>query len=254
MELDILGSGEAYDNQRINAAVRLIKGDFQLLIDCGPTVPQALWQRQIQPDQIQAVYFTHCHPDHVLGFTTWLNWCESCGRTAPLQAIAPRRQLTQLQALADFAFWPANRPQFAIHWLATDQLHTIGPWQCQTAATRHSVPNVSLLLTGPEGSLFYSGDGSLSPKGEALLAQADMALVECFSVQDCASPYHGSWSQIQHFTRKPSAMLGLYHVQQMQKPLLQQTLKQTKQVFLPEQGERWQLHNGIWLPIAGRQS
>ncbi|MCI4238365.1 ribonuclease Z [Dickeya dianthicola] len=246
MELEILGSGEAYDSQRVNAAIRVSEGGFQLLVDCGPTVPQALWQRRTAPDDIHAIYITHAHPDHALGLTSWLNWCESGGRTAPLAIIAPRQQLPPLQRLADFAFWPAGRPLFTLNWQDSESLSELGPWRCQTAPTRHSVPNRSLYLTGAQGSLFYSGDGQLTPAGAALLAQADLALVECFSPQAADNAYHGNWPQVQTLTRKPGAPLGLYHVQQSQKAALQQVIAAASGVFLPEQGDRAHCRHGRW--------
>ncbi|MEI7062909.1 MBL fold metallo-hydrolase [Dickeya chrysanthemi] len=246
MELDILGSGEAYDSQRVNAAIQVSEGGFQLLVDCGPTVPQALWQRQTAPDDIHAIYMTHAHPDHVLGLTTWLNWCESCGRTAPLTLIAPRQQRPQLQRLADFAFWPAGRPLFTLDWQDSESLSELGPWRCQTAPTRHSVPNRSLYLSGEQGALFYSGDGQVTTAGAALLAQADLALVECYSLQAMDNTGHGNWPQVQTLARKPGASLGLYHVQQSQKAALQQVIAASSGVFLPEQGDRAHCRNGSW--------
>ncbi|RNM24829.1 MBL fold metallo-hydrolase [Dickeya undicola] len=246
MELEILGSGEAYDSQRVNAAIRVSEGGFQLLVDCGPTVPQALWQRQTAPDDIHAIYITHAHPDHTLGLTTWLNWCESCGRTAPLTIIAPRQQRPQLQQLVDFAFWPAGRPLFTLNWQNSEDLSELGPWRCQTAPTRHSVPNHALWLGGEQGSLFYSGDGQLTPASAALLARADLALVECFSPQVADNAYHGNWPQVQTLVRKPGASLGLYHVQQSQKAALQPLIAAVPSVFLPEQGDRAQCRNGRW--------
>ncbi|ACZ75730.1 beta-lactamase superfamily hydrolase [Dickeya parazeae Ech586] len=251
MELDILGSGEAYDSQRVNAAIRVSENGFQLLVDCGPTVPQALWQRQTAPDDLNAIYITHAHPDHVLGLTTWLNWCESCGRTAPLTIIAPRAQQQQLRQLADFAFWPTGRPLFTLHWQDSESLSELGPWHCQTAPTRHSVPNRALYLSGKQGSLFYSGDGQLTAASADLLSGADLALVECFSPQATGNAWHGNWPQVQTLARKPGAQLGLYHVQQSQKAALQQAIAASSAIFLPEQGDRAHCHDGHWHIIGG---
>ncbi|KAA8996161.1 ribonuclease Z [Affinibrenneria salicis] len=251
MEMEILGSGEAYDSLRVNASVLLDEAHFRLLIDCGPGVPQALWRRQLAPDEIDAIFFTHCHPDHALGLTSLLNWQESLGRRAPLHIIAPRRQLEVLRQLAHYAFWPAGKPCFTIGWQASERLTRLGPWQCRLAPTRHSLPNSSLLLSGSAGSLLYSGDGRLSPAGAALLLQADMALIECFSVDDDA-PYHGCWSSIRDLARKPGAPLGLYHIQQQQRSRLQQAIADSAGVFLPEQGDRWRLSQQRWLACPPR--
>ena len=87
MQLELIGSGDAYDGTRTNAALLVSAAHFSLLIDCGPTVPAALFRRGGSPEELDAVYLTHNHPDHVLGLTTLLNWMASQGRSKPLQLI-----------------------------------------------------------------------------------------------------------------------------------------------------------------------
>lgn len=40
MHVKMLGCGDAYDAQKTNSSLLISEGDFKLLIDCGPTVPQ----------------------------------------------------------------------------------------------------------------------------------------------------------------------------------------------------------------------
>jgi ribonuclease BN (tRNA processing enzyme) len=54
------------------------------LIDCGPTIPRALWQRGGDINDIDVIYFTHVHPDHCVGLTALLNYWKSFSRQKPL--------------------------------------------------------------------------------------------------------------------------------------------------------------------------
>ena len=68
MKIDVLGCGSAFSCTQNTSALRVIDADNkQWLIDCGPTVPRALWQRGGEVNDIDAIYFTHVHPDHCTG-------------------------------------------------------------------------------------------------------------------------------------------------------------------------------------------
>ena len=74
MKIDVLGCGSAFSCTQNTSALRVIDADNkQWLIDCGPTVPRALWQRGGGVDDIGAIYFTHDHPDHGRGLPGWLS-------------------------------------------------------------------------------------------------------------------------------------------------------------------------------------
>ena len=105
MKIDVLGCGSAFSCTQNTSALRVIDADNkQWLIDCGPTVPRALWQRGGGVNAIDAIYFTHVHPDHCTGLTALLNYWKSGSRQKPLIIYCqPAQQpvLMQLTALAN---------------------------------------------------------------------------------------------------------------------------------------------------------
>lgn len=107
MKIDVLGCGSAFSCTQNTSALRVIDADNkQWLIDCGPTVPRALWQRGGGVNDIDAIYFTHVHPDHCTGLTALLNYWKSGSRQKPLIIYCqPAQQpvLMQLTALAKLA-------------------------------------------------------------------------------------------------------------------------------------------------------
>lgn len=80
MKIDVLGCGSAFSCTQNTSALRVIDADNkQWLIDCGPTVPRALWQRGGEVNDIDAIYFTHVHgPLH-----------RPDGATEPLEKLFP---------------------------------------------------------------------------------------------------------------------------------------------------------------------
>jgi len=246
LRIDIIGCGDAYDGTRTNAAVLVAEAGFNLLIDCGPTVPVALFRRQLAPEALDALYLTHNHPDHILGLTTLLNWMASRGRRRPLSLICQPGQWARLQQLVALAYWPEPALPFALQWYPAERLLTLGPWQWQFFATRHAVPNLSVLLSGGAGRLFYSGDGALSADGASAAATADLLFLECEYLE--AHPSHGSWHDCRRLTRQPASLGILYHLDPACRAVLApQLARATDPTWqLAEDGLRWQL------PLATR--
>ena len=210
MQLDVIGCGDAYDSGRTNASILVSENRFNLLVDCGPTVPRALFARELSPEFIDAIYITHSHPDHCLGLTALLNWMASKGRRTAITIIAQKAQIEVLEPLVKFAHWPENTLAYPVKWVYSENCAEIGPWQVKTCDTMHAVSNRSLYLSNDKSSLFYSGDGLLTSEGEALAAQSDIAFVEC----ELLTPHHshGDWQSIQQLPKKPDSLWFLYHI------------------------------------------
>lgn len=63
----MLGTGSAFSKLYYNNNALLSDGTFTLLIDCGVTAPHALHHLGMSFNDIDAVFITHIHADHVGG-------------------------------------------------------------------------------------------------------------------------------------------------------------------------------------------
>ncbi len=198
MKIDVLGCGSAFSVQQNTSAICVTDPDHrQWLIDCGPTIPRALWQRRGDVNDIDAIYFTHVHPDHCTGLTALLNHWKSFGRRKPLIIWSQREQRPVLMQLASLANWPESSLCFAIDWRDSEpEWHWQG-WHIRTAFSHHEIPNLALRIEIGDNALFYSGDGRPTPESTALMHHASPAFQECASLTALASDAsHGDFPAV----------------------------------------------------------
>lgn len=214
MRITIVGTGDAYATDRVNSSILVESEEYQLLIDCGPTVPQALW-RTTKWQEIDSIYFTHLHPDHTLGLTTLINRYNSAGRTRPLELYFHSGKGERLQQLVEYGFWPDVQGFEVLfrEWSLSLSAKMIGPFSCQTAVTRHAATNHSLSLKTEMGSLFYSGDGRVLEECAALISGCDLAFIECLAA---TLPEAAGHSDLVHArtlaNAHPNTRFLLYHI------------------------------------------
>ncbi|WP_164887253.1 MBL fold metallo-hydrolase [Hahella sp. KA22] len=246
MHIEVLGSGEAYDRTRVNSSLLVTEERFQMLIGCGPTVPQALWRRETAIEDIDAILLSHCGPDHAAGLITLVNWMHARGRTKPLVLITPHGHRPLLQNLLNYAIWPEQRLCFLLRWKQSDKGLAVGPWNLSTAMTQHAAPNRALLLSGPNGALFFNGEGVLLEAPLRLAGEADLIFLECRSIKKDRHDFHGSWEAYHGLTFKAGSLICLYQVLEQEKARLGDLIYQREDVYLPEQGQCFRLVQGDW--------
>ncbi|OHD54871.1 MAG: MBL fold metallo-hydrolase [Spirochaetes bacterium GWF1_51_8] len=62
-----IGVGSAFTRENAQTSMLVIKGDDHVLIDCGSTCPNALYQIGVNLCQIERILVTHSHADHIGG-------------------------------------------------------------------------------------------------------------------------------------------------------------------------------------------
>ena len=252
MKIDVLGCGSAFSLRQNTSAIRIIdEKNNQWLIDCGPTIPRALWQRRLDINAIDAVYFTHVHPDHCTGLTALLNQWKSFGRSKPLTIYSQPEQRPVLMQLASLANWPDTTLCFAIDWQDTQDAWTWRDWQIQTAFSQHEIPNRAIRITQGKQSLFYSGDGRPTPASVALMHNASLAFQECASLEPLANDAsHGDFPGcLALFNQLRLPTLGLYHCYDAAIPSLENACLAHAGLFVSQDGLQCDL--SLINPVTG---
>src|SRR5713226_8427671 len=95
VKVTLLGTGSPIPSiQRFGPSILVEAGPEKLLFDCGRGVPIRLSQIHIPMREVTAVFFTHLHSDHIVGFpdlwlTGWLPNPAFAHRTEPLHVYGP---------------------------------------------------------------------------------------------------------------------------------------------------------------------
>lgn len=244
MKIDVLGCGSAFSRWQNTSALRVIDDNHQWLIDCGPTIPRALWQREGSIDDIDAIFFTHVHPDHCTGLTALLNYWKSFSRQKPLVIYSQPEQRPVLMQLAQLANWPEISLTFPIEWRDSSASWNWQHWHIQTAQTQHEIANQAIRINIGQHSLFYSGDGRPTPESMALMAGCDVAFQECASLIPLPhDASHGDFPGcIALFQELALSRLGLYHCNDAILLALKQACLPYPGVFVSEDGLQYDAH------------
>jgi len=85
-----LGTGGSVPSaRRSTASVVLIRGGHRMMFDCGEGTQRQL-QRSLGLTQVDEIYLTHFHADHILGLPGLLKTYDLTGREEPLTIYGPR--------------------------------------------------------------------------------------------------------------------------------------------------------------------
>jgi ribonuclease BN (tRNA processing enzyme) len=214
-----VGVGEAFDERLPNCSALLAAGrgaeQKSLLLDCGFTVPFALYRSADRPSELDAIYLTHFHGDHFFGLAPLLLRFWEEGRTKPLLVVGQKGVQAKVETLADLAY-PNLRAKWAfpVEYREVsdgDSLEAAG-FRLRVAASEHGQTNLAVRVECEGARVLYSGDGRPTPATLALAQNADLVLHESFSL-DPDTPGHGTIPGSVEFCRQAGAKrLGLVHV------------------------------------------
>jgi ribonuclease BN (tRNA processing enzyme) len=176
MRLTVLGACGAWPQAGEACSGFLVEHDgFRLLLDLGyATVPRLL--RLIAPEDVDAVFISHGHPDHCADLNPLLRARALGGRSLPpLPVHAPPGALDAVLAL--------DRPgmldgSYLPHDVVPGAQFELGPFRAETRLLPHWEPNAGIRLTADGQVIAYTGDTGPSPEVVALARDADLLLAE----------------------------------------------------------------------------
>lgn len=212
MKLTVLGSGspEAYA-RRASAGHLLEVAGQRLLFDCGGGVVDRLLRAGLRPSDIDVLFFSHLHSDHMMDYARLVHaaWDEG-GKPlrvfgpAPVAAITEKLfgrdgvfahdllARTELQASQEVWLarggtlpraWPAPivteiRPGFAMEG---------DGWRLTSCEVPHAQPFLDCMAFSVEADqrrFVYSGDAGLTGQFEAFVSGADLLVHWCYRLGD----------------------------------------------------------------------
>jgi ribonuclease Z len=193
--LVFVGTGEAIDPALPNTSL-LLRGSRTLLLDCGYSVPHALWRISDDVDLLDAVWISHGHADHCFGLPALLLWMRLGGRRRSLTLLGGPGSRARIERVLELGYPGSFAPHkcYPIEYVELEPgtVGVFGPLELRIAASAHSIVNYALRIDAKDQrSVMYSGDGAVT-EGTRALAQGVSVLVhECFFSQPPQQGNHG---------------------------------------------------------------
>lgn len=113
IKVTLLGTGAPVPSiNRFGPSILVEAGGQKLLFDCGRGASQRLWQLKIPLGQVNTLFLTHLHSDHIVGIPdVWLTgWIPAAygRRAAPFQVYGPAGTKAMMENLEKAFTWDIN--------------------------------------------------------------------------------------------------------------------------------------------------
>jgi ribonuclease Z len=187
VQTTFLGTAAAFATQRTNVALLISEKETNVLVECGPAILQQIGRSRASVEQIDYLFISHSHGDHILGLPMFLLARLWNDVARPLQILGNRHTLEVGKALTQRAYPELDDRLDKATWteLATDQPYAgqiDDSLKLLTLPTPHSqnAPVLSLRLEFAESghSVVYTGDTQYNPNMAAFAAGCDLLIHE----------------------------------------------------------------------------
>ena len=113
IKVTLLGTGAPVPSiERFGPSILVEAGAQKLLFDCGRGAGQRLWQLKIPLGQVNTLFLTHLHSDHVVGIPdVWLTgWIPAVygRRSVPFEVLGPAGTKNMMDNLVKAFAWDIN--------------------------------------------------------------------------------------------------------------------------------------------------
>lgn len=207
MKITLLGSGTMVPSLERNSSGALIQNaEKKSLIDCGYGTLHQLLRLQIDPKEIDRIYFTHNHPDHICDLVPLL----FAGR----YPLAPREKKLEIVAgpgfkkffdgiLKAYNGWLTPKT-YAIEIIEQDEeTREYDGLMVTTAKVKHLPISRGYRIVDEQGKIAaFSGDTDTCDAMIELGKNADLMILECATPDDLKIDGHLSPTSAAHLAKK----------------------------------------------------
>lgn len=184
MELTILGSGTCVPSKLRSSPGFIINiSDHKVLLDGGAGTIRRLLETGHGFKEIDYIFYTHTHPDHVGDLVPLLmamKHTPGFRREKPLSIFGPSGFQDFFDGLGKiYGNWLAA-PKYKLNIIELEaDSRSFGDWRIITKPMCHSTPAIGYRFEHLGKSFVYSGDTGYCDNVIKLADKADLALLEC---------------------------------------------------------------------------
>lgn len=243
MLLTFIGVGEAFD-PGMGTSCTLVHGEkTTLLIDCGYACLGQLYSILNSPNEIDTIYITHFHADHLFGVIPLLAAWKAWGRTAPLTIISQPGVEERITALIRLGYPHCDEQlPYNIDYLETVDQVNVGGMQLTFAPSDHSLTNYAVKISEGDQAIGFSGDGGLTPETRELFHDCHILVHEAFGLESAIEGHTTAKEVIAYARSLPNLQtLALVHLQKDERSKHLDQFKRLDngeafKIYLPEPG------------------
>lgn len=199
MKLVVLGSGTSVPHpMRTASAYWVATSAGTLLLDLSADAPHRMAQESLDWPNLDAIWISHFHLDHLGGVTPFLfglRWApQTQTRTKPLRIFGPRGLKGLLDAVNDSNNYKLFSQHFDVEVVEVDpgsEFAILPAVVAKTLSTPHTQDSMALRLTDTDGkTLVYTSDTSFSKDLSEFARRVDVLLMECSFRRNKAATNH----------------------------------------------------------------
>ena len=188
MKLTILGSGTAVPHpQRASPSHWLETSKGTVLLDCSADAPHRMAEEQLDWPNLDAIWISHFHLDHIGGLTPFLfglRWApQTQSRTKPLHICGPaglRRLIDAVNDSNNYRLFAQPFRMEIVEVAPNEDFDILPGISASTLSTPHTKESLALRLKDDDSKLFvYTSDTGFSEDLALFAKDAALLLMEC---------------------------------------------------------------------------
>lgn len=190
MKLTIIGCSGSFAGPASPASSYVVQADsggrtYSILLDLGNGALGAL-QRHLDPDDLDAIFITHLHPDHCMDLTglyVYRKYRPGAMPQAPVPVHAPGGARERMHEAYEGMDDDGMLGQFAFHTVTQGAVAQVGPLRVTAYRVHHPVEAYGYRVEADGAVLAYTGDTDACDRLRNLCADADLVLADSAFVE-----------------------------------------------------------------------